>query len=468
MQLRNVNAGATVPVLAGLTNLRNLTLTFDTAAMTVPTLMASGNVNLTAGGSINQSGAVTVGGTTTLATTVAGSDFLLDTQTNNFVGVVSFGGTVGNIRDVGVRNVNPGATIPSLAGLTNLRNLTLTFDTAPMALPALALTAGGNLNVTAGGSITETGAITVPGTTTLATTVAGSDILLHTQANDFGGAVSFGGTQSNIRDVGLRNINAGAIVPALAGLTSLRNLTLTFNTAPVTLPTLTLTAGGSLNVTAGGDITDSGNLIVTGTTTLAAGVNDIVLNNANDFIGAVSIANGNNVSLNDINVLDLGASTVGGNLNVTTGGALTQSGAVTVAATTTLAAGGNDITFTNAANDFSTVGITSGNNVALTDANALNLAASTVSGTLDVTTTGTLTQSGPLTVIGTTTLAAGGNDITLTNGGEQLQHRRHHQRQQRHSHGCRCAQPRSFDGRRNPKCDGRRADQSVRCVKRCR
>jgi len=421
VQLRNVNAGATVPVLAGLTNLRNLTLTFDTAAMTVPTLLASGNVNLTAGGSINQSGVVTVGGTTTLATTVAGSDFLLDTQANNFVGAVSFGGTVGNIRDVGVRNVNAGATIPSLAGLTNLRNLTLTFDTAPMALPALALTAGGNLNVTAGGSITETGAITVPGTTTLATTVAGSDILLHTQANDFGGAVSFGGTQSNIRDVGLRNINAGASVPALAGLTSLRNLTLTFNTAPVTLPTLTLTAGGSLNVTAGGDITDSGNLIVTGTTTLAAGVNDIVLNNANDFIGAVSIANGTNVSLNDINALDLGASTVGGNLNVTTGGALTQSGAVTVAATTTLAAGGNDITFTNAANDFSTVGITSGNNVALTDANALNLAASTVGGTLNVTAGGLISQSGALSVAGNavfdTTAAATLGSVTLANGG---------------------------------------------------
>ena len=70
----------------------------------------------------------------------------------------------------------------------------------------------------------------------------------------------------------------------------------------------------------------------------------------------------------------------------------------------------------NAANDFSTVGITSGNNVALTDANALDLAASTVSGTLDVTTNGALTQSGPLTVTGMTTLAAGAaNDITLNN-----------------------------------------------------
>jgi hypothetical protein len=406
VQLRNINVGATVPVLASLTNLRNLTLTFDSAAMTVPTLLASGNVNLTAGGSINQSGAVTVGGTTVLATTVAGSDFLFDTQANNFVGAVSFGGTVGNIRDVGVRNINVGATVPVLAGLTNLRNLTLTFDTAAIALPALTLTAGGSLNVTAGGSITETGAITVPGTTTLATTVAGSDILLNAQANNFGGAVSFGGTQSNIRDVGLRNINVSATVPALAGLTNLRNLTLQFDSAPVTLPTLTLTAGGSLNVTAGGAITDSGNLIVPGTTTLAAGANDIALDNANNFIGAVSIASANNVTLNDINALVLGASTVSGALNVTTNGALTQSGPLTVVGITTLASGANDITLTNAGNDFSNVGITSGNNVSLTDTNALVLGASTVSGNLALTTGGTLLQTGALAVTGTTSFTA--------------------------------------------------------------
>ncbi len=415
VQLRNVNVGATVPVLAGLTNLRNLTLIFDNAPIALTSLTASGNLSVTAGGSITQSGALTIGGATTLATTVAGSDILLDTQANTFGGAVGFGGTQTNIRDIGLRNLNAGATIPALAGVTNLRNLTLMFDNAPMALPALTLTAGGNLNVTAGGSITETGAITVPGMTTLATTVAGSDILLNTQANSFIGAVSFGGTQGNIRDVGLRNINASATVPALAGLTNLRNLTLQFDSAPVTLPALTLTAGGSLNVTAGGAITDSGNLIVTGSTTLAAGANDIALDNANDFIGAVSIANGNNVTLNDINALVLGPSTVSGALNVTTNGALTQSGALTVAGITTLAAGANDITLTNGSNNFSTVGITNGNNVSLTDANALVLGVSTVSGNLALTTGGTLTQTGALAVTGTTsfTASAANTDILL-------------------------------------------------------
>ena len=116
------------------------------------------------------------------------------------------------------------------------------------------------------------------------------------------------------------------------------------------------------------------------------------------------------------------ASTVSGSFDVIAGGAITQSGAVAVTGTTTLAAGAaNDITLTNAGNDFSTVGITSGNNVSLTDANALVLGTSTVSGNLNVTTNGALTQSGAATVTGTTTLAAGvANDITLTNAGNDF------------------------------------------------
>ncbi len=596
VQLRNVNAGATVPVLAGLTNLRNLTLMFDNAAMTLPALTASGTLNLTAGGAINQSGVLAVGGTTTLATTVAGSDILLDTQANNFVGAISFGGTLGNIRDVGLRNVNAGATVPSLAGLTNLRNLTLTFDNAPVALPSLTLTAGGNLNVTAGGSITETGAVTVPGMTTLATTVAGSDILLNTQANNFGGAITFGGTQTNVRDLGLRNVNAGVTVPALAGLTNLRNLTLTFDTAPMVLPSLTVS--GSLTATAGGLISQSGALNVAGaagfdtvaaatlgsvtlanggaltlntstvggnlTVTTAAGdltlpagqtltvVGDATLSPAGtvnllgttriggtqSFVGgtgstfvlgadtnlnalalpaagditvsltgstasfagapllpqAITLGNAGNsfggpvsvttaapaftgtttntynltqsapVNLNvgqGLTVTDLGGTagprgnitltnagnifntvtftggniawaetgpvTIGGvsanagvtstgTLSITATGLITQTGAVTTGGASTVAAGANDITLTNAANNFSTVGITSGNNVALTDADALDLGASTISGTLNVITNGALTQSGALSVTGTTTLAAGAaNNITLNN-----------------------------------------------------
>ena len=142
---------------------------------------------------------------------------------------------------------------------------------------------------------------------------------------------------------------------------------------------------------------------------------------ANNF-STVGITSGNNVLLTDANALDLAASTISGTLGVTTNGALTQSGALNVAGVTTLNAGAaNNITLNNAGNNFSTVGITSGNNVALTDSNALDLAASTVSGNLTVTAGGVLSQSGPLTVAGTasfdTTAAATLGSVDLANGG---------------------------------------------------
>ena len=128
-------------------------------------------------------------------------------------------------------------------------------------------------------------------------------------------------------------------------------------------------------------------------------------------------------------------------LNVTTNGALTQSGVLNVAGTTTLAAGaGNDITLTNGGNNFSTVAITSGRNVALTDANALDLGTSTISGTLNVTASGAITDSGNVVVTGATTLAAGsGNDIILDSAGNNFSTRFSHQRQQRDLAGHQCS-----------------------------
>ena len=141
-------------------------------------------------------------------------------------------------------------------------------------------------------------------------------------------------------------------------------------------------------------------MTVVGPTTLAAGAgNNITLNNANDF-STVSVVSGNTVMLNDVNALDLGASTISGTLSITTNGAITDSGALSVVGTTTLTAGAaNNITLNNA-NDFSTVSVVSGNTVVLNDVNALDLGASTISGDLNVTTGGAVTQSGALTVAG--------------------------------------------------------------------
>ncbi|MFO0775093.1 MAG: filamentous hemagglutinin N-terminal domain-containing protein [Nitrospiraceae bacterium] len=474
------NNFSTVAVTSG----NNVTLR-DSNALILGASTIGGNLATTTGGALSQSGVLTVGGTSTFSATAAASDILLGTQANTFSGALAFGGTLTNIRDVSIRNVNAGATVPSVTGMTNLRNLTVLFDAAPVVLPAFTLVTGGNLTATAAGSITQSGAIVIPGTATLtagsnditlsnagnnfgtvavttgnnvtlrdsnalilgastisgtlstttggalsqsgvltvggtstfSATAAASDILLGTQANNFSGALAFGGTLTNIRDVSIRNVNAGATVPSVTGMSTLRNLTVLFDAAPVVLPAFTLATGGNLTVTAGGTITQSGAIVVPGTATLTAGSNDITLSNAGNNFGTVAVTTGNNVTLRDSGALILGASTIGGNLDITTNGALTQTAALSVAGTTTIAAGSaNAISLTTATNNFNTVAITSGGNVSLRDADALDLGASTISGTLGITTAGALTQSGALTVTGVTTLATGaGNDITLNN-----------------------------------------------------
>jgi trimeric autotransporter adhesin len=350
------NAGndftGTVSVTSGL----NVALT-DANALTLGASTVSGTLNLNSSGAITQTGTLAVTGAATLAAGAA-NNITLVTTTNDFAGTVSI--VSGN--NVSLRDTNSLA----LGGST----------------------VGGNLVVTTNGALTQNGALGVGGATTL-TAGALNSITLNNAGNDFTGAVAV----TSGLNVSLADANALVLGAS--------------------------TVSGTLGVSTSGAITQTGTLAVTGATTLAAGVaNDITLNTAtNNFTGAVSVVSGNNVSLRDTNALALGSSTVGGTLVVTTNGALTQSGAVTVAGATTLAAGAaNSITLNNTGNDFTgAVSVTSGLNVALVDANALALGASTVSGTLGINTSGTITQTGAVTVTGAMTLAAGAaNDITLT------------------------------------------------------
>jgi len=204
-----------------------------------------------------------------------------------------------------------------------------------------------------------------------------------------------------------------------------------------------------ITLTGAGNLTQADALTVTGTTTLDVGAaNNATLNNTSNDFSTVSITSGKDVSLTDSNALDLGASTVSGNLSVTSGaggnvnGAFTQSGALAVTGTasftnssTSSTASNKNITLTNTSNDFSTVAANAGNNVSVTDNNALVLGASTVGGNLAVITgaggnvTGALTQSGALTLSGpssftnsSTSSTAADKAITLTNTGNNFDH----------------------------------------------
>jgi hypothetical protein len=92
---------------------------------------------------------------------------------------------------------------------------------------------------------------------------------------------------------------------------------------------------------AGGPITQAGAIAQAPgavAATFNAGANTITLANpGNDFTGAVGLTTtgANNATLKDTNALVLGASSVGGNLDVTAKGNITETGALLVTGTST-------------------------------------------------------------------------------------------------------------------------------------
>jgi filamentous hemagglutinin family protein len=398
----------------------------ENAATDLGASTVTGALSITSQGAITDSGAVTVGGTSTFTSTQNNADITLDQVSST--GAVSLNtiGATGN------------ATFTSGIGV----NLA-------------ASTVGGALTVTATtGNIIDSGAVSVGGTSTFTTSAADADITLDTTsvtgtvslntsgtggdatlsgnavnlaASTVGGALDVTATTGNITDSGAISVGGNATFT-----TSAADADITLDTTSVTgsvglntngtggdatftsssaVDLAASTIGGALAVTAGGAITDSGNLNVTGDTTLNAGGNNITLDSANNSFGTLLLT-GNDVSIAENAATYLGASTVTGALSITSQGAITDSGTLAVTGTTTLDVGGNNITLDDAANTFGTLALT-GNDVSIVENAATDLGASTVTGALSITSQGAITDSGTLAVTGTTTLDAGGNNITL-------------------------------------------------------
>ncbi len=336
----------------------NVTLR-DADAIALGTSTVSGTLAMTAGGAITQTGAVIVTGAATFAAGV-GNDINLGTAANDF------------------------STVSILSG----RNVAL-LDANAIDLGGS--TVSGTLSVTANGPITQSGTLTVVGAAAFAAG-AGNDVTLNA-ANDFQSAVGV----TSARNVALNDVNA-----------------LILGTSNV---------AGNFAVTANGPITQTGPLVIAGAATFAAGAaNDITLADPGNNFNSVA-ATGRNITLHDANGIVLAAPTAAVTLSVIANGPISQTGTLTVTGAATFDAGAaNDITLANAGNDFGTVNVGSGQNVAITDANGLTLGTLTVSGTLAVTAGGPVNQSGPAVVVGTATFTVGAaNDLTLDNPGNDFQ-----------------------------------------------
>ena len=255
------------------------------------------------------------------------------------------------------------------------------------------------VTATAGGDITDSGVLDITGNATF-TAAAGQQVLLDSN-NTFAGTVTFSTPSGN-----------------------LKNVTITDTTA-LDLTALTLaqvsSAGGDLTVTAGGALTDTGPLIIPGTTTITATGQTVELDNTSNNFGTILFGSSSNavasVEVEDTDAIAIGASNSSGNFTITAGGAVTDSGTVTVGGNlaVTTDAGGSLINMGTLEVD-GTIALNTNGSGAATVVNdtGIEFAASTVGGALSATaTTGDITDSGALTITGATTLVTSESDATI-------------------------------------------------------
>ena len=375
--LDDVHDFATVAIGAG----NNVTLN-DTNAIVLGASTIAGTLNVTAAGNITSSGALDVTGDATFtAGSATGQSIILSKAGNTFDGTVTFAQSSKTLDAITFVNDIAGSTDYTLPA--KVVNLTLTQNGTASGVELETVNVTNDLTVTATGNVTQSGALTVGNTATIATATTANVVL--TKATNAFNTVAV--TQA--KDVTLTDTNAIVLGAS--------------------------TVSGSLTVTAGEAITDSGALSVTNTATFeTAADKNITLDNANNF-NKVVVTKANDVNLNDTSAIVLGASTISGDFSVTAAEAVTQSGALSVTnGTTTIATNAaKNVDLSKASNDFATVGITSANDVSLQDANAIDLAASTVSGGLAVTAGGDISDSGALTITGATVLNTPGNNVVL-------------------------------------------------------
>lgn len=344
----------------------------------------SGALEIHAAGALTQSGAVVVGGATTLDVG-AGNNITLTQSKNNFNSVTVSAGN--NVSLVDVNSLTLGAS--TIAG-----------DLAVQA----------SIKSSSRGKLEQSGVLTVAGNTTLA--VGRASTITLTSNNLFGDDPATDTLSiTSAGNAALKN----TVRTTLATSYIKGNLDLTVNVAAdpgAGIALISQSAGSSLTV---------GKIATLEATYTAAGPvvhpEDITLNNSANNFGTVVVTNANDVTLRDVNALVLGAMTLddltvpaadAGDLSVTTGGQITQKGAIDIPGSTTLDAGSNNIVLKRSDNAFAGAVSLTGRNVTVRADGGLDLGASTIAGNLDITlyNDGDLTDSGQVSVTGKATVKA--------------------------------------------------------------
>jgi filamentous hemagglutinin family protein len=385
----------------------SLTLTTNAGSVVLGAISSTGaltvNTQATAGKTITDSaGLLSIYGDTTLNTkggaiTIAngitnGSNFggvFLNTNNGSTTGAnatfTESGVTRFSLVDTGTAGsltatAGSGILLRDSGNSITTKNLTLTSNSGFIDLKSAAsgLTVTGNATYTAGTTITVG-----LGTTT-------------------GNIVAMGGG-----DVSITNTNAGTytvsganVAIAQTGATKLDNVVAT----------------GTLGVTSSGKVTQVAGktILATGAVTVSAAGQDVVLANAGNQFGAVSVT-GQNLNIHEDTTLNLKTVTLTGDLTADSSADIVNTGVVTVntgfvataTGVTTLTAANGSITLNNASNNLQQVVATAKGDVTLVDLGGLQInGGTTVGGKLSVKSSGTINDFGVITVAGQSTFDA--------------------------------------------------------------
>jgi hypothetical protein len=304
----------------------------------------------------------------------AGGNVVLDIATNNFQDAVKIVGVNVTVVD---------------AGVIELGTSTVTGTYA--------------VTATAGGDITNTGVLTITGAATFKA-ASGQSIYLN-ESNTFSSTVAFTTPSGNLANVTVRDTTNFDLVA--------------------------LTLSGDLVVTStGGSITDDGVLAISGTSSFTTSANNkfITLDvTTNAFTRAVTLNTTGSLGHAEIDggttQLIIAASTVGGDLELTSGNAtgITDSGTVTVNGNliVTNDVSDGDINMGSLAVDGTIALVTtgSGGDVTVVNDAGLDFVSSSIGGDLTATaTSGNISDSGTLTVTGATNIYLGTNPILSVSG----------------------------------------------------
>jgi len=309
--------------------------------------------------------------------------------------------TNGNLTQTGAltSNVADITTGAGTATLTNAGNNFISFnlsstntasvvDTGGLALGTVNLGAGNFTLDTTGGALTQTGALT----SNVADITTGA------------GTATLDNTGNNFTSFNLNSINTDATVVDTGGL-ALGNVNLG-------------TGNFTLNTT-NGNLTQTGAL-TSNVADITTGAGTATLTNAGNNFTSFNLSSTNTASVVDTGGLALGTVNAGtGNFTLdTTGGALTQTGALTssVAGITT---GAGTLTLDNAGNNLTGLALNTSAAASVTDGSGgLDLGASTVGDALTLNIAGQVTQSGSLVSSTSTTFNTSAVDTVLNLAGQ--------------------------------------------------